>query len=116
MRSSLPPSPAQAAVIIGFVAGTWLLVEGFALLIAHRPLMLWGHPGPWAAWGSAAILLGALWMLCGNLYLFQNRSGAWKAMIVLTVASSWYAGWAVAAVIAQLLLLLLPSTRRGLNA
>lgn len=101
---------------MGFLEGTWALVAGIQVLITGRPLLLAGHAGPWAAWGAAAALLGALWMIAGNLYLFQNRAGAWRAMAVLIVVSSFGAGWAGVVLAVQLALLLLPATRRGLAA
>jgi len=113
--STLPPAPAQAAIVLGFLLGSWTLVEGLELVITGRAVMIAGHAGPWAAWGAAAALLGAAWMLVGNLYLFQNRSAAWKAMAILVVLSSWGAGWALPVLLAQLVLLLLPATRRGLR-
>lgn len=114
--STLPPVPAQAAIILGFLEGTWALVNGFHRIITGDFIRVWGHSGPWSAWGGAAVILGALWMIVGNLYLFQNRAATWKAMVILVVLSSWFAGWAVALVlIAQLILLLLPSTRSAIS-
>ncbi|HUX66135.1 MAG TPA: hypothetical protein VMV31_01460 [Terriglobales bacterium] len=113
--SILPPAPAQAAIVLGFLIGTWTLVDGLHIWITGHTVLIVGHSGPWAAWGVAGALLGAAWMLVGNLYLFQNRSASWKAMAVLVVLSSWGAGWGLAALLAQLALLLLPATRRGLN-
>lgn len=50
-------------------------------------------------------------MVAGNLYLFQNRTTVWRALIVLIVVSSFGAGWAAPVLVAQLVLLLLPVTR-----
>ena len=111
----MPPPPARAAITLGFLLGTWALVDGFHLLITGTSIRIFGYTGPWAAWGVAAIVLGVLWMLLGNLYLFQNRLAIWKAFIVLLVVSSWSAGWAAPILVVQLLLLLLPATRRGFN-
>lgn len=115
MSFRLPPLPAQIAVVLGFLIGTWTLVCGFTTLITGAPLRVFGSAGPWAAWGVAAIALGAVWMVIGNVYLFQNRLASWKAITILVVVSSWGAGWATLVLIAQLVLLLVPATRRGLN-
>ena len=114
MPSRLPPAPARAAILLGFLTGTWALVEGLNRWITGHGLRLDGYAGPWAAWGVAAAALGALWMVVGNLYLFQNRLPNWKAMMVLVVVSSWFAGWATPVLVAQLVLLLLPATRHAL--
>lgn len=111
----MPSKSAQLAIGLGFLLGTWLLVDGFQTLITGHPLLVAGHPGPWVAWGATAALAGALWMLLGNLYLFQNRSANWKAFTILVVLSSWSAGWAVLILVAQLALLLTPSARRSLR-
>lgn len=116
MSPRLPPLPAQIAVILGFLIGTWTLVCGFEQLITGTPLTVLGHAGPWAGWGAGMVALGAAWMVAGNLYLFQNRLTSWKIITILVVVSSWNAGWAMLVLIAQLVLLLLPVTRRGLNA
>lgn len=115
MPARLPPVPAQVAVALGFLIGTWTLVSGFNGVITGTPLEVWGHPGPWAAWGVGLIALGVAWMALGNAYLFQNQLGSWKAYTVLVVVSSFDAGWATLVLIAQLVLLLLPVTRRELN-
>ncbi len=115
MASRLPPLSARLAIGMGFLSGTWALVLGLDHLIGH-PLQRDGYPGPWAAWGTAAILLGALWMLAGNLYLFQHRRLNWAAMLALVLLSLPFAGWGVWILAAQLVLLLLPSTRRALTA
>jgi len=115
MSCRLPPLPAQIAVVLGFLIGTWTLVCGFETLITGAPTSVFGSAGPWAAWGVAAIALGAAWMVIGNLYLFQNRLASWKAITILVVVSSWNAGWATLVLIVQLVLLLMPATRRGLN-
>lgn len=116
MPSRLPPLPAQIAVVLGFLIGTWTLVCGFEQLITGVPLRVFGHAGPWVGWGAGMIALGAAWMVAGNLYLFQNRLGSWKIITILVVVSSWDAGWATLVLVAQLVLLLLPVTRHGLNA
>lgn len=116
MSSALPSRPAQIAIILGFVEGTWALVDGFHRIITGDFIRLLGHVGPWAGWGGAAIVLGALWMGFGNLYLFQNRWSNWAAMLGVALVSFWRAGgWVTAVLALQLVLLLLPETRAGLR-
>lgn len=107
----MPPRTAQIAVLLGFLEGTWALLNGVLVLISGRGLMASVAGIPWAAWGAWAALLGAAWMVAGNLYLFQNRTTVWRALIVLIVVSSFGAGWAAPVLVAQLVLLLLPVTR-----
>lgn len=115
IADAMPPASAQVAIGLGFLMGVWGLLSGFYCWIAGVRLAA-SVPGlPWAAWGVGAAALGAAWMVAGNLYLFQNRVWVWKTTIVLIVLSSWSAGWAVAVLAAQLILLLLPATRRRLS-
>ncbi|MGH9394215.1 MAG: hypothetical protein ACRD1E_08605 [Terriglobales bacterium] len=112
-------------MILGFLLGSWLLTDGLHRLITGDFLRLHGQLGPWAQLvarvgldpmrlGLPIALFGVLWMLVPNLYLFQNRPRAWVAMLLLIVASGWYLGAATVLLLAQLVLLLLPATRRGL--
>ncbi|MGH9473529.1 MAG: hypothetical protein ACRD1M_12400 [Terriglobales bacterium] len=115
VAAAMPPPTAQVAIWLGFLLGVWGLLSGFYCWITRAGLAA-SVPGvPWAAWGAGSAVLGAAWMVAGNLYLFQNRGWTWKAVIVLLVLSSWSAGWAVAILAVQLVLLLLPATRRGLS-
>ncbi|MGH9520661.1 MAG: hypothetical protein ACRD2D_13470, partial [Terriglobales bacterium] len=107
-----PRPTAQIAILLGFLEGTWAMLNGALCALTGSGLL--NVPGmPWAAWGVGAALLGAAWMIAGNFYLFQNRPANWRALIVLIVVSSFGAGWAAPVLVAQLVLLLLPATRRG---
>lgn len=109
----MPNRTAQLAILLGFLEGTWAMLNG-ALHALTRSGLLTNVPGvPWASWGVAAILLGAAWMIAGNLYLFQNRPANWRALIILIVISSFGSGWAAPVLVAQMVLLLLPAARRG---
>ncbi len=123
--SHLPPPPAQLAIGLGFVLGTWLLLDSVNRLITGSFLRWRGlAPSPHAAARLGLppasltlwiLLFGALWMLLPNLYLFQNRRPAWAAMLGLALASVWYIGWATPLLVAVLILLLLPASRSGFN-
>lgn len=112
------PSPAgQAAVVLGFLLGTWMLVDGltFGITGAFLPVPATVPPSPGPAMAVLTATFGALWMIIPNLFLFQNRLATWKAMLVLVVATSWYVGAATPLLLAQLVLLLLPATQRQLS-
>lgn len=113
----LPAVAAQAAIVLGFLLGTWMLLDGLHFCITGRYLNLAAtRPlGPATLMAILSIAFGALWMIIPNLLLFQNRPAPWKAMLVLIVASSWYVGAATPLLVAMLLLLLLPATRRRLR-
>jgi hypothetical protein len=124
-RPGLPPLPARVAVVLGFLLGTWLLLDSLHRLIAGT-FLRWRGLAPTAAaagWlGVRAdaltlwiLLFGALWMLVPNLYLFQNRRPTWAATLALALGSLWYAGWATALLLAVVVLLLLPPVRAGFN-
>lgn len=55
-------------------------------------------------------------MIVANVYLFQNSLPAWRTMVVLVVASSWFTGVVSFVLAAQMILLWLPATRRRLGA
>ncbi|MGH9482982.1 MAG: hypothetical protein ACRD1L_12920 [Terriglobales bacterium] len=122
----MPPATAQAAIVLGFLCGIWMLVDGANQLITGDYIRLHGQLGPWARFVAAAgldpmrlgwviVLFGALWMVVPNLYLFQNVSANWRAMVILIVLSSWYLGWGTALLLPALILLLLPATRKALR-
>jgi hypothetical protein len=113
----LPAPSGQAAVVLGFLLGTWMLVDGltYAITGAFLPVPATMPPAPGPAMALLTTVFGALWMLVPNLFLFQNRLAAWKAMLILVVATSWYLGAATPLLLAQLVLLLLPATRHGLR-
>lgn len=122
-----PPVTGKVAIALAFITGTWMLVEGLHRLIAGDYVRMHGQLGPWAnllrhtgidpmraaplfiAWGIA-------WLVIANLYLFRNTEVSWRGMIVAVVLSFWYAGFATVLEIVQLVLLLLPRTRRVLRA
>jgi hypothetical protein len=125
-RSSGPSASGRIAAVLGFAEGTWMLVEGMHRLIAgaypavsgvdrwQRMLIARGiNPQRMA---PLLVLLGALWLTVGNLYLFQNRRPAWIGLLVLALTSLLYAmvGTAIAIVICALLLA--PTTQRALSA
>jgi hypothetical protein len=123
--SHLPPLPARIAVVLGFLFGTWLLLDSVHRLITGYFLQ-WGSLAPTITAAGhlgfrassltlPVLLLGALWMLVPNLYLFQNRRPAWIGMLTLAVASLWYLGWATLLPGAIGGLLLLSPVRAGLN-
>lgn len=124
---ALPPRTAQAAIVLGFLLGTWMLVDGTHRMITGDFIRLHGQLGPWATLASAAgldpmrlgwviVLFGVFWMVIPNIYLFQNRGANWRAMVILIVLSSWYVGSGTALLLPALVLLILPATRRGLRA
>lgn len=117
VNSSLPSPSGQAAVVLGFLLGTWMLVNGltYGITGAFLPVLATIPPAPGPAMALLSTVFGALWMIVPNLFLFQNRLATWKAMLVLVVATSWYLGAATPLLLAQLVLLLLPGTRRGLR-
>ena len=113
--SPFPARTAQAAIIIGFLLGTWMLTDGLHVAIVGTLVRWRGFPwGPAAPWGWV-VAFGGLWMLIPNLLLFHNRRWAWAAMVALAVASAWYWGPASLALGLIVVLLLLPATRRGLS-
>ena len=122
----LPPPTGQAAIILGFLLGTWMVTDGLHRIITGDFIRLRGQLGPWAhlvaragvnpmQMGVPIASLGVLWMFVPNLYLFQNRQTAWCGMLVLIAASAWYLGPATLVLGVTLVLLLLPSTRAGLG-
>ncbi|HEY8055704.1 MAG TPA: hypothetical protein VIE13_07315 [Terriglobales bacterium] len=117
LSGSFPAPTGQAAIVLGFLLGTWMLVDGLTFCItgAYLPLAATLPRGPVPAMAWLTTAFGALWMFVPNLFLFQNRVTSWKAMLVLIVASSWYLGVATPILLTQLVLLLLPATRRGLR-
>lgn len=115
--SGLPPATAQAAIILGFLLGTWMLVNSVCCWITGAYIRVPAHLLGWSpAMAGLVFLFGVLWMLVPNLYLFQNRLSTWKAMVILVVLSSWSLGLATPVLCTQLVLLLLPQTRRALAA
>ncbi|TAN24599.1 MAG: hypothetical protein EPN33_02210 [Acidobacteria bacterium] len=117
LSPGLPPAPAQAAIILGFLLGTWMLVDSVHCWITGTYVRVPAHLFGWTpAMSGLVFLFGVLWMLVPNLYLFQNRLSTWKAMVILVVVSSWSLGLATPVLCAQLVLLLLPHTRRALAA
>lgn len=123
--SHLPPLPARIAVVLGFLLGTWLLLDsvhrwvtGYFLQwravapTATAAAYLGVHAASMTLW---IFLFGALWMLVPNLYLFQNRRPAWAAMVGLSLVSLWYAGWATLLLLAVFVLLLPGPVRAGFN-
>lgn len=114
--AGLPPRAAQAAIILGFLLGTWMLVNSVQCWItgAYLPVAprLLGNWTP--ALALLVFVLGVLWMLVPNLYLFQNRLTTWKTMVVLIVVSAWSFGAVTPVLCVQLILLLLPRSRRAL--
>lgn len=113
----LPAPAGQAAVVLGFLLGTWMLVNGltYRLTGAFLPVPATMPPAPGLAMALLSTGFGALWMIVPNLFLFQNRVRTWKAMLVLVVATSWYLGAATPLLLTQLVLLLLPATRKALR-
>lgn len=130
----LPVEPAltgKIAIGLGLALGTWLIVDGAyrcvfghaALAAAHWRLLEWISPmvaggGHWSIAATGAMLwtAGILWMIVANVYLFQNSLPAWRAMVLLAVASSWITGVVSWVLAAQMILLWLPGTRRRLRA
>lgn len=124
--NSLPPLPGRIAVTLGFLTGTWTLVDGLHRLITGDFVRIHGQLGPWAKlvasaglnpmhFGPVFILMGIVCLVAANLYLFQNREPAWKFLLVTAILSSWYVGLATFFAITQTGLLLTPSVRRGLR-
>lgn len=112
----LPPAGAQVAIILGFLLGTWLLLNGVLCWITGSYLAVPAGWEQWSPhWASLVFAFGVLWMVVPNLYLFRNRVVTWKAMVVLVVLSSWNLGVVTFFLAAQLVLLLLPTTRRSLR-
>ncbi|MGH9467957.1 MAG: hypothetical protein ACRD1Y_11445 [Terriglobales bacterium] len=113
--AGLPSTTAQAAIVLGLLLGTWMLLNGAEAWITGHYVPL---PQIWLGWrpaeAGAVFTFGVLWMLVPNLYLYRNRLCEWKAMIVLIVVTSWSVGLIVTSLLgAQLILLVLPVTRRG---
>ena len=88
----MPPRTAQVAVGIGFVLGTWALVNGLHMLITGAPVVYLGHIGPWGIWGETAALLGAGWMAAGNWCLLQNSPVSWTGLGLMMAISTFGAG------------------------
>lgn len=114
----MPPLPAKIAICLAFVEGTWALLQGAHYLVtgafvAALPLFPALH-APAAFRAVLLLLYGALGLILANLYLFQNRLASWKALLVLVIVSSWNFGWIALAAVVQMVLLLLPTTRRQL--
>lgn len=124
--SQLPPATGRIAIALGFILGTWSLVDGLHRLITGDFVRIHGQLGPWAnlvsraglnpmQFGPVLIVMGLVWLVAANLYLFQNSVPSWKFLLVIVIASSWYAGVATLFEIAQVALLLAPPTRRALR-
>ncbi|HXR96627.1 MAG TPA: hypothetical protein VN709_02180 [Terriglobales bacterium] len=99
------------AIVLGFLQGTWDLVDGLNRIITGRflPFHNWLTPGAHAAW--LLTMVGAGWMLAGNVFLFQSTARARSGFIAMIVVSSYYAGWLVLFPVTQLALLLLDASR-----
>ena len=123
--SQIPPPPAQLAIVLGFLFGTWLLLDSVHRWITGYFLQWRGFAPTTQAAARLGVPAGALtlwvfvfgvfWMLAPNLYLFQNRRPAWAATLVLALASFWYAGWATPLLAAVVVLLLLPASWSNFN-
>jgi hypothetical protein len=108
----LPPRWGKIAAVLGFLMGTGMLVNGAERWITGSLLLWRGYAGEATPAAWEWVLPGALWMVAGNLYLFQNSRRAWSAMLALTVASIWYLGVAAPLAAVQLALLGLAFPRR----
>ncbi len=114
--TGLPPLAAQVAIVLGVLLGTWMLLNSVHFWITgnyvHAPaaLLAWTPSTAWVVFA-----FGVFWMVVPNVYLFRNRLGAWKVMLLLAVVSSWNLGWIAPILAAQIVLLALPATRRGLR-
>ncbi len=125
-----PPWTGKWSVGVGLALGTWLIVvAAYRLLLGHA-LAFTAVPS-WLRWFSPrlavghlsgvtfavlTLVLGIAWVAAANVYLFQNTVAAWRGVILLALASSWFAGGLNVVLAAQIVLLCLPITRRQLAA
>jgi hypothetical protein len=120
-----PAATAKAAIFLGFITGSWMIVDGAHRLITGDFVRYRGELGPWATlirgigwdpmrFAPVFLALGIAWLVIANLLLFQNTVTAWRAMIAIAVLSLWYLGFGVVIIVAALVLLLVPATRRNL--
>jgi hypothetical protein len=60
------------AIVFGFLQGTWDMVDGLNRVVTggFLPFHEWLAPGAHAAW--LLVIVGAGWMLAGNVFLFQT--------------------------------------------
>lgn len=124
--TDLPPVPGRIAIILGFILGTWSLVDGLLRLITGDFVRIHGKLGPWANlvgraglnpmdFGPVLLVMGIVWLVAANLYLFRNTVSSWKLLLIVVILSSWYVGVATLFGVAQVALLLTPATRRALR-
>lgn len=99
------------AIVFGFLQGTWDMVDGLNRVVTggFLPFHEWLAPGAHAAW--LLVIVGAGWMLAGNVFLFQATARARSGFLAMIVVSSYYAGWLVLLPVAQLALLLIEASR-----
>lgn len=120
--TSMPPLSGRLAIILGFLLGTWTLLDGLHRFITGDYVRWHGQLGPWAglvtkvglnpmALGGVFVALGVLWLVGANLYLYQNSRPTWRGMVALVVLSGWYLGPATPMLVAQIPLLLWARSR-----